>query len=317
MLKWWWLAAGAALSCNSPTRDFQAPAGAAGDSASDGGSSSGGPSNGGTSGGGALNGGSSGAGSSEGGAPEGEAGTSSQAGASGAGTEPDCDGCRVGKACVARGMVDPSNRCQVCDPEISTDAYSPNEGAKCGASATACSGADSCDASGVCAPNHLDAGTPCAGGACEDGTCQMHPNPFDCVLPTPPVSELPEQIFAPSEVPTAKGGTIADGRYTSIRIDLPSLEATAVDVFTFEFKKGYVQAAKRYWSLQGVAYIPEVRFAGSYSTEGATLSFDLERCDPQYDSDVPNMSYTATANGLVTMLELADGTTVVTTYLRE
>jgi hypothetical protein len=57
--------------------------------------------------------------------------------------------------------------------------------------------------------------------------------------------------------------------------------------------------------------------AGSFTSSANLLKFDLERCDPQYDIDVPNLPDTASANGLGTMLKLADGTTVVTSYVRQ
>ena len=60
-----------------------------------------------------------------------------------------------------------------------------------------------------------------------------------------------------------------------------------------------------------------MHFAGHFTSKASSLQFDLERCDPQYDIDVPNLSYTATANGMVTFVTLADGPTVATTYLQQ
>jgi len=200
-----------------------------------------------------------------------------------------------------------------------SDAYSPNQGARCGAAASTCSQPDTCDASGACAANDLDDGTPCSGGACEAGTCRIQPNPFDCIAPSPPPADFTAPSFSLSGTPPiAKGGPIADGRYAPVRFDLYNSEASGIDIRTFEFKKGYVQAETQYYAIETKAsFIPEVRFAGSFAISGSSLTFDLERCDPQYDIDIPSLSYTATSNGLVMIATLSDGGALVTSYLRQ
>lgn len=144
-------------------------------------------------------------------------------------------------------------------------------------------------------------------------------SPFDCVTPTPPVTALPTQVYGATGTPAAaSGGAIADGRYTPKRIDLYNSSATGVDVRTFEFKGGFVQAAMRYFNISnGAAFIPEVRFSGTFTVSASSLKFDFQRCDPNYELFIPNLSYTATANGMVTVETLKDGTTVVVNYLRE
>ncbi len=80
-----------------------------------------------------------------------------------------------------------------------------------------------------------------------------------------------------------------------------------VDLRTFEFSKSFVQIATRYYNLtNGAAYIPEVQHTGSYTSESNRLTFTVERCDPQYDIDVPSLSYTASAKGL-SIIETLEG----------
>jgi hypothetical protein len=312
MRKWCWLVAAATLSCNSPKRDFVSTgdAGASGQPTS---RDNGGAPNGGTPGGGAPNGGTPNAGDA------GDAGATNDAGGGGNGTtDPNCEGCSVGNACIPNGAVNPRDPCQICDTAVASDSYSPNEGALCGSEESACSAQDTCNASGDCAGNHFDDGLPCAGGACEAGVCNMQPNPFDCIAPSPPKAELTGEPYGfEGAPPSAKGGTIVDGRYTAVRFDQYDSDAGGVDVWTFEFRKGYVQAEMRYWTFNDIAYIPEVQFAGSFATDGTTLTFDVDRCDPQYDIDMPTFSYTVTSNGLITIAPLTNGGTIVVSFLRE
>jgi hypothetical protein len=314
MRKWSWVLAAAALSCGSPKRQFAMNAGGApddGPSAGDGGVMSGG---GGT---GVGEAGSVTAEGGEGGAEPAESG--GEAGVGGTRPEETCGGCLVGTECVPDGAVNPDNPCQVCLPELATNDYSANAGAECGSRPTACSAQDVCSERGVCEVNHLDDGTPCRGGACEDGTCRTGPNPFDCIAPTPPEVEFTAQVYGLiGPPPPATGGTIPDGRYTPVRFELSDSEADGIDIRTFEFSKGYVQAASQYYSLDTMgAFIPAVRFVGSYSTTGGSLSFDFARCDPQYNIDIPTISYTVTPKGLITSWQLAGGGTLVTSYLRQ
>jgi hypothetical protein len=228
-----------------------------------------------------------------------------------------CPGCTIGQSCIVQGTVNPSNSCQVCTPSSSTTAYSPNVGATCGAAVTECSSQDTCDASGVCQANDLGDGTPCSIGECNGGVCEVVPNPFDCVAPDPPDVVLPDDVFlVGGSPPTPTGGTIPDGVYTPVRVDLYG-SADQVTFTTFEFYKGYVQIGLRAWVVSAqVAFIPQVEFAGSYTTSGTTLTWDVERCDPQYTLDPPELPYTVTANGLLTFHTASGGDTAVVSYLR-
>ena len=202
-----------------------------------------------------------------------------------------CDGCTISNTCVESGAQNPGNPCEYCTPTASTSAYSPNTGASCGPTSE-----------------------------CNAGTCQALQNPFDCIAPTPPVSELPDDRFVgiTTTPPSPKGGTIAAGSYVPVRIDVYGEGPTGVDLRTFEFSKSFVQIATRYYNLSnGAAYIPEVQHAGSYTSASNRLTFAVERCDPQYDIDVPSLSYTASAKGLTIIETLEGGVTLVTSYTRQ
>jgi len=203
----------------------------------------------------------------------------------------ECAGCAIEQECVASGAKNPQNPCEVCVPTLSGSAYTPSSGESCGATSE-----------------------------CEAGVCTPLPNPFDCILPDPPAPELPDDRFVAlgSPPPTAKGGPIAAGRYVPVRIDQYGSSAAGLDLRTFEFSKGFVQLATQPWNMEGeVAYIPAIRFAGSFTSDDNVLSFSVERCDPQYDIDVPNLPYTASANGLQIIESLTDGGTRVTSYARQ
>lgn len=316
-MRWWcWLLATTALACGGSGRTFASnPGGASneGPSSESGASSGGGPQ--------------SGPDTSEGlggaaGATESPRTSGGDLSYGGQPPEETCIGCVIDGACVPDGTVAPDEPCRVCRPQRARDAYSANVGAECGSEATTCSAQDTCNALGVCEPNHEDDGTLCGGdsGICQDGTCRPRPpNPFDCIAPTPPVTELTAATYSlTSTPPTPKGGTIVDGRYVPARFDIYSSNVAGIDVRTFELSGGYVQAASQYFSLETMgAYIPAVRFAGSFSTSGTSLVFDVQRCDPEYDIALPNITYTATANSLVTSTPLPDGGTLVTSYMRQ
>jgi hypothetical protein len=85
-----------------------------------------------------------------------------------------CVGCQIGGTCFAIGGRNPTNACQVCDPNRSSTAFSVSVGVSCGSGPTECSGQDTCNAQGQCVPNHLTNGTPCtsvARGNCQSGAC--------------------------------------------------------------------------------------------------------------------------------------------------
>lgn len=229
-----------------------------------------------------------------------------------------CDGCRVGQSCIAEGTLDASNPCRICAPAVSRVAYSSNTGATCGAGPTECSGQDTCDSSGACQANHSADAEPCTGGRCRAGVCELQ-NPFDCVSPTPPPTVLPSQILLiAGSAPTPRGGSVQDGRYVPNRIEMYGGETTSINVRTFEFRGGYVQVGQQpYLVGSGAGVIPEIQFAGSVRTAGSSLSFTLERCDPQYDVDVPPLQFTATANGITVQETLANGVTVLSVLVRQ
>jgi hypothetical protein len=85
-----------------------------------------------------------------------------------------CVGCQIGGTCFANGARNPSNACQVCDPNRNATAFSVSAGAACGSGPTECSGQDTCNAQGQCIPNNLANGTACssvARGNCQNGAC--------------------------------------------------------------------------------------------------------------------------------------------------
>lgn len=314
MLKWCWLLAGAALSCSSPERRFSATensGGVAGQSAVNGESGRAAGGNAGTDAGGGD------AGSElTGGAAGSDAG--GDAGMAGKSDEPTCEGCVIDSACVAANAKSPRNPCEVCDVNRSRDGYSPDIGAPCGSGATECSGQDTCDESGACRENDFGADVPCSGGLCRAGVCQLR-SPFDCIVPSPPTASYPAHVFSGiGKAADAMGGAVVDGRYTPQQIFLYNSHATGVDVRTFEFRKGFVQIALRYYALDTqAAFIPEVHFAGRFTGSAGWLELDVARCDPQFDIDLAHLGYTATENGMVTLEVFADGSSIETTYLRQ
>ncbi len=72
-----------------------------------------------------------------------------------------CVGCLVDDICLVDGSEQAGNPCLVCDTSRSTTEYSAALGKLCGAEATECSEADTCNADGQCAPNHLPTTTRC------------------------------------------------------------------------------------------------------------------------------------------------------------
>lgn len=72
-----------------------------------------------------------------------------------------CAGCIIDDNCIASGALQPGNPCFTCDPARSSTSYVPATGRACGSAPTACSGQDTCDNFGNCAPNHSASGTFC------------------------------------------------------------------------------------------------------------------------------------------------------------
>lgn len=84
---------------------------------------------------------------------------------------------------------------------------------------------------------------------------------------------------------------------------------------TYEVRSQYVQIGVRDWTGSFFP-IGEIQFAGSFTTPSNTLTWDLENCDPQYNITVPNMKYTATANGLITIENRPSNIVIVTRFAR-
>jgi len=96
-----------------------------------------------------------------------------------------CQGCQIGNTCVVAGGINPSNACQVCDPNQSRTGFSANTGGQCGSGAAECSARDTCNAQGQCVANNLADGSRCAsviGGSCQGGQCvaPRQPNGVPC-----------------------------------------------------------------------------------------------------------------------------------------
>jgi hypothetical protein len=91
-------------------------------------------------------------------------------------------GCVVDGSCVPSGATN-DNGCLICDPARSSIGFSPNTNARCGADATSCSAADTCDDAGNCLTNHVEAGIACraasdcsAAASCDgNGVCPFIP----------------------------------------------------------------------------------------------------------------------------------------------
>jgi hypothetical protein len=198
-----------------------------------------------------------------------------------------------------------------------------------------------CRANGDCSAGVCSAGTCCnrlCDADCEtcdgNGNCQSNGlcDAFDCVAPDPPTvaDNIPvDNVFllGATPPPTASGGTLRDGRYIPARIDLyGELTETgelqnSVTIPTYEFQGRSVQLAETsffdFSPLSSFLFV-DLRFAGTYSTTGTTLTFDVARCDVQFNIalQTPSVGYTATANGLVTISQQG-GHTVVVSYLRQ
>jgi hypothetical protein len=229
-----------------------------------------------------------------------------------------CDGCVIDSRCVAAGDTDPNNPCMACAPDVKRDGFSPTEGARCGDEANTCSDQDTCDAAGRCLPNHVDDGTVCTRGECTEGVCIEGQNPFDCIAPNPPETTPPDGVFSQTGTPpAAQGGVILDGRYVPVRVDIYNSDGGAYSLRTFEFRNGFVQVGHQPFLPSGGGVIGQVQFAGTYETSGNQVSFTVERCDPEYNIDVPVLAYTVSANGVTMTESVTESSFVVIAYARE
>lgn len=147
-----------------------------------------------------------------------------------------CQGCSVGGACIAAGVPNPANPCQVCDPGRSPVAFSTNENATCG-------DGQACNAQGMCVAVSLQPlGVPCAAASeCGSGFCRMwvrdidgdgHGGPDQASMLCSP-DPLDDQIDAQASGAIFARFVDANGvRYSSLGDDCcDSLNATGNQVF--------------------------------------------------------------------------------------
>jgi hypothetical protein len=172
-----------------------------------------------------------------------------------------------------------------------------------------------------------------------DDVCLPPQNPFACSVANPPAAVLAFSLFPtdpdtggvsfpPGAPPAASGGTVQDGSYAPVRMDVygqADAPAFAVNELTFEFRDGFVEVGYHaYIGTGAVLGSGELAFVGTATPVGNSLQFDVDRCDPEdpctagggITCTVPaSLPYSATANGLVVIqASTFDDTTVVTTY---
>ncbi len=174
-----------------------------------------------------------------------------------------------------------------------------------------------------------------------DNVCLPPINPFTCSNANPPEAVLPFNlmpidpatggpIFPPGPPPAGAGGTVQNGRYAPTRVDVygqAGAPAFAVNELTFEFRDGFTQVG--YHAFVGTGAVlgsNQLSFVGTATSVGASLQFDVDACDPAGSCSIfggvtcavpSSLSYSATANGLVTIQPAPDGSTVVITYSRQ
>lgn len=174
-----------------------------------------------------------------------------------------------------------------------------------------------------------------------DNVCLPPTNPFTCSNVNPPGFVLPFSlmpvdpvtggaVFPPGPPPAATGGTIQNGRYAPTRVDVygqAAAPAFAVNELTFEFRDGFAQVG--YHAFVGTGAVlgsGELFFVGTATSVGTSLQLDVDACNPTAPCSIfggvtcavpASLSYSATANGLVTIQPAQDGSTVVITYSRQ
>jgi hypothetical protein len=96
------------------------------------------------------------------------------------------DMCLIDGECYLAEVVNPTNECAACIPEVSTTSWSPRwEGTPCGdPTETECDNPDACDGMGVCEDNFktdgtecTDDGVECTFDVCLTGVCSHPPRP--------------------------------------------------------------------------------------------------------------------------------------------
>lgn len=216
-----------------------------------------------------------------------------------------CPNCGAGQLCTAQGQC--------------VNAQS-GLGGPCATSADCSQGV--CSA-GICCTSVCDTNCEVCSG---NGSCQSNDacDFFACAAPDPPPVEdsvLQAMVFLSSlgAPPPARGGTIRDGRYVPTRIDIFGDQPVA-DVATYEFRSRSVQLAERsYFQFSPpLGFLPQMHFAGTFTTSGTTLTFDVVHCDTQFDLDlvVEPVQYTATANSLVVIAQ-QNLNVVMISYVRQ
>lgn len=108
-----------------------------------------------------------------------------------------------------------------------------------------------------------------------------------------------------------------DGRYVPTRIDIYGELTAGIFIPTYEFRGRSVQIAEQdYIQFSPPAsFLPEMHYAGTYTTTGTSLSFDVELCEIQFQNTAlrtQTVQYTATANGLIALSQQTVGSVVVT-----
>lgn len=94
---------------------------------------------------------------------------------------PPCQGCTIGGDCTAAGLVNPSNACQICDPDRDAQGWSNNDGVECD-DGSFCTQADRCSA-GICSgtARQCDDGIACNGvSECDEANDACSPATNQC-----------------------------------------------------------------------------------------------------------------------------------------
>lgn len=215
-----------------------------------------------------------------------------------------CANCAPGQLCTAGGQ------CVNDQSELGGNCRS-NADCRVGV----CSG-------GICCNESCDPTCEVCNGA---GTCESNGacDAFDCIVPNPPPLEATTLTsiltFASGTPPAASGGTVRDGRYTPVGVDVyGNVDLTAND-FTgtsYEFRARSVQLAQAgFFQSNGaiVSFLPAQPFAGTFTTSGTSIQFDVTYCGTLSlpGAQVQPQQYTATANGFQTVEQVAEGTVVI------
>jgi hypothetical protein len=227
--------------------------------------------------------------------------------ADGGGFSRCCANCAPGQLCTAQGV------CINAQSDLG-GSCSRNADCRVGVCSTGRCCATACD-------TNCEACS--AGGACQsNGQCDA----FDCIVPNPPVvvSSLPAAndvfILPGLTPPSATGGTVRDGRYTPVQIDIYADLTSGIFVPTYEFRGRSVQIAEQdfFQFSPPLGFLPERHYTGTFTATGTTLSFDTELCESEFAEALrtQTVQYTAGATGLILISQQLVGTVVIT-YARQ